>query len=113
MECTPVRNLKLDSKDREALKTIRKAQRNGKMLEVVLPAGVMASIFLGNNSAEAAFNIKSTDWVRFAKSMQAIGPMVRKTIIKVARMQLLRHELSPKQRQFWKNIENGCEGALQ
>lgn len=112
MECKPVRNLKLDSKDREALKTIRKAQRNGKMLEIIMPAGVMATIFLGNNSAETTFNIATTDWARFAKSMQAIGPMVRRTINQTAQLQLLRHELSTKQRQFWRNIRNGCEGAL-
>lgn len=53
MECPDISRLKLDRADEEALEEIRRAQRAGNLLEVVMPAGVMATIFLGNNAAQA------------------------------------------------------------
>jgi len=82
MDCPTISGLKLDSEDQEALEAIKKAQRNGNMLEILLPAGVLTTIFLGNNSAQVTFNVHSTDWVLFAQSMSKIQPVVRKTISK-------------------------------
>lgn len=110
MDCPTISGLKLDSEDREALDAIRKAQRNGNMLEILLPAGVLTTIFLGNNSAQVTFNVHSTDWVLFAQSMSKVQPIVRKTISKIAQMQRLRTGLSYEQRQFWKAVDNGCGG---
>lgn len=110
MDCPTISGLKLDSEDQEALEAIRKAQRNGNMLEILLPAGVLTTIFLGNNSAQVTFNVHSTDWVLFAQSMSKIQPVVRKTISKIAQMQRLRAGLSYEQRQFWEAVDNGCGG---
>ncbi|NWO07610.1 MAG: hypothetical protein HLX50_18520 [Alteromonadaceae bacterium] len=110
MECPTISNLKLDSKDQEALEAIRKAQRNGKMLEILLPTSVLTTIFLGNNAAQATYNIHSTDWVLFTQAMSKISPMVRKAVSKIAKMQRLRAGLSFEQRQFWKAVDAGCGG---
>ena len=85
MDCPTISGLKLDSEDQEALEAIRKAQRNGNMLEILLPAGVLTTIFLGNNSTQVTFNVHSTDWVLFAQSMSKIQPIVRKNISKIGR----------------------------
>lgn len=110
MECPTISGLKLDSQDQEALEAIRKAQRNGNMLEILLPAGVLTTIFLGNNATQVTYNVHSTDWVLFAQSMSKISPIVRKTISKVAQMQRLRAGLSYEQRQFWEAVGAGCGG---
>nr|WP_297401306.1 hypothetical protein [uncultured Marinobacter sp.] len=110
MDCPTISGLKLDSEDQDALESIRKAQRNGNMLEILLPAGVLTTIFLGNNSAQVTFNVHSTDWVLFARSMSKIQPVVRKTISNIAQMQRLRAGLSYEQRQFWEAVDNGCGG---
>ena len=71
MECPDISNLKLDRADEEALEEIRKVQRAGNLLQIVMPAGAMATIFLGNNAAQALYNIHSIDWILF---VLAIGP---------------------------------------
>jgi|SRR5690554_1015756 len=109
MECPTISGLRLDSEDLEAIEAIRKAQRNGNMLEIMLPAGVMTTIFLGNNSAQAAYNIHSTDWVQFADAMTRISPMVKKRIETISQMQRLRAGLSYEQTQFWRAVESGCQ----
>ncbi|MAL98250.1 MAG: hypothetical protein CL583_07335 [Alteromonadaceae bacterium] len=110
MECPSIINLKFNDRDVEALEAIRKIERNGSMLEKVVPVGVMAKIFLGNNSAQASYNIASTDWVLFTQSMNSIRPMVRRRVSDIAKLQRLRHNLSPKQRQFWEAVDKGCRG---
>ena len=60
---------------------IRKAQRNGNMLEIMLPAGVLTTIFLGNNSAQAAYNIHSTDWAQLSEAMTYISPMFGRELL--------------------------------
>ncbi|TVP53850.1 MAG: hypothetical protein EA349_12990 [Halomonadaceae bacterium] len=47
MKCPTISDLQLDQNDEKALDAIRRAQRNGKMLERALPVGVMTTIFLG------------------------------------------------------------------
>lgn len=110
MDCPTISGLTLDAEDQDALEAIRKAQRNGNMLEILLPAGVLTTIFLGNNSAQVTYNVHSTDWVLFAQAMSKVQPVVRKTISKIAKMQRLRSGLSYQQRQFWKAVDNGCGG---
>ncbi|OEY65480.1 hypothetical protein [Marinobacter sp. X15-166B] len=109
MECPTISGLRLDSEDLEAIEAIQKSQRNGNMLEIMLPAGVMTAIFLGNNSAQAAYNIHSTDWVQFAEAMTRISPMVKNRIVTISRMQRLRAGLSYEQTQFWRAVEAGCQ----
>lgn len=109
MECPTISGLRLDSKDLEAIEAIAKAQRNGKMLEIMLPAGVMATIFLGSKPAQVAYNIQSTDWVQFAAAMSRISPIVRQRIVTIAQMQRLRAGLSYEQKQFWRAVESGCQ----
>ena len=75
------------------------------MLEILLPAGVLTTIFLGNNAGQVTYNVHSTNWVLFAQSMSKIQPIVRKTISKVAQIQRTRAGLSYEQRQFWEAVE--------
>jgi xanthine dehydrogenase iron-sulfur cluster and FAD-binding subunit A len=110
MECPSIVNIRFSEKDLEALEAIRRAERNGEWLQKTLPVGVMATIFLGNKAPEASFNIASTDWVLFTQSMNSIGPMVRRRVGDIAKMQRLRQALTYQQRQFWEAVDNGCRG---
>ncbi|AXS83596.1 MULTISPECIES: hypothetical protein [Marinobacter] len=110
MECPDISSLKLDRADEEALEEIRRAQRAGSLLEVVMPAGVMATIFLGNNAAQATYNIHSTDWVLFAHAMSTLPDMIRARVSQVAKIRILTGSLSYEQRQFWDAVDNGCGG---
>ena len=82
MDCPTISGLRLDAEDLEAIEAIRRAQRNGNMLQIMLPAGIMTTIFLGNNSAQTVYNIHSTDWVQFADAMTHISPIIRNRIVK-------------------------------
>ena len=110
MECPDISSLKLDRADEEALEQIRRAQRAGNLLEVVMPAGVMATIFLGNNAAQATYNIHSTDWVLFARAMSTLPDMIRARVSQVAKIRILTGSLSYEQRQFWDAVDKGCGG---
>lgn len=110
MECPSIVNLRFSDKDWEALEAIRKAERNGDWLERALPVGVLTTIFLGNKSPEALFNIATTEWVLFTQSMNSISPMVRRRVSDIAKMQRLRQGLTFQQRQFWEAVDNGCRG---
>ena len=110
MECPDIRNLKLDRADEEALEEIRKVQRAGNLLQVVMPAGVMATIFLGNNAAQTLYNIHSTDWVLFVRAMSTPPGMIRARVRQVAKLRILTGSLSYEQRQFWDAVDKGCGG---
>ena len=112
MKCPNITGLKLDNDDWEAIEDIRRRQRAGNMLEVVMPAGVLATIFLGNNSAQATFNVSGFDFVLFTKAMSHAGDIVRKSIEKEARMQYFSPGKSYEQRQFWKAIYSSCTGGV-
>jgi len=110
MECPNISNLKLDRADEEALGEIRRAQRAGNQLKVLMPAGVMATIFLGNNALQATYNIHSTDWMLFARAMKTLPSIVRGRVSQVAKLRILGGGLSYEQRQFWGAVDKGCGG---
>jgi hypothetical protein len=110
MECPDISRLKLDRADEDALDEIRRAQRAGNLLEVVMPSGVLATIFLGNNVAKATYSLHSTDWVLFAQAMSTLPDMIRARISQVAKLRILTGGLSYEQRQFWDAVDNGCGG---
>lgn len=112
MDCPDITGLKLDNDDWEATKDIRRRPRAGNMLEIMMPAGVLTTIFLGNNSAQATFNISGFDFVLFARAMSQAGDLVRKSVEKEARMQYLSSGKNYEQRQFWKAIYSGCTGGV-
>ncbi len=108
MKCPSIYGLKLGEDDWEAIEDIRRRRRAGEMLQVIMPAGVLATIFLGNNSAQATFNISTFDFALFTKAMSHAGNIVRSSIEKEARLQYLAPGKSYEQRQFWKAIYSGC-----
>lgn len=110
MECPDITNLKLDHKDQDALEEIRRVQRAGNLLEIIMPAGVFATIFLGNNSAQATYNIHSTDWVAFTKAMSTVPDTMQYRIEQIAKFRILDGGMGNEQRQFWDAVKSGCRG---
>ncbi|HDZ56844.1 MAG TPA: hypothetical protein ENI17_12220 [Pseudomonas xinjiangensis] len=112
MRCPTIYGLKFGKSDLDALRRIRELPRNRKLLEVSLPAGVLANIFLGNNPAQIMYNVSGTDWTHLAQAMIAASAIERNVFIQTARLQQLRAGSTPNQRQFWKAVESGCQGVL-
>ncbi|HDZ55198.1 MAG TPA: hypothetical protein ENI17_11670 [Pseudomonas xinjiangensis] len=110
MRCPDISNLKLDRRDQDALKRIRSIQRAGNVLEVVMPAGVMSVIFLGNGPSQTLYNIHSADWVLFAQALNGLPSIIRTQIANAAKLRLLDGGLSAEQRKFWDAVERGCGG---
>ena len=108
MECQDIKGLKLDADDWDVIEDIRRRQRAGNMLEIIMPAGALATIFLGNNAGQATFNISGFDFVQFTKAMIKIDGIVRGRIEYHARIQYLIPGKSNEQKQFWKSIAQGC-----
>lgn len=101
--------LNLDRADKAALEDIRRIQRAGNFLENAIPNGVLAAIFLGNNIVQVAYNIYTTDWVLFARSMKTLPDIVRVKISQIAKLRILSGVLNYEQRQFWNAVDQGCE----
>lgn len=110
MECPDITNLKLEREDHESLEEIRRVQRSGNLLEVFMPSGVLTVIFLGNNAAQATYNIHSTDWVQFAKGMSALPKIIGGRISQIAQLRIATGALNNEQRQFWDAVDSGCGG---
>lgn len=110
MRCPPIHGLLFDQSDLIALRRLREMPRNRKLLEVALPAGVMANIFLGNGSAQVSYNIATSDWATLAQAMAAASAIERNAFIQTARLQQLRAGSTHEQRSFWKAVEDGCKG---
>ncbi|NWO07228.1 MAG: hypothetical protein HLX50_16525 [Alteromonadaceae bacterium] len=109
MECPSINSLVLDERDVETLEQIRKIIRNMDFISVLMPAGVMHSIFTKNNAAGASYNIATFEWRTFASAMSKIPSIKRRRIRDVAGMRSLDPGLSPNQRQFWRAVYKGCE----
>lgn len=110
MRCPPIHGLRFNQSDITALRRLRELPRTRKLLETALPAGVMATIFLGNNSAQVAHSINSTDWSTLALAMTSVSAIERNTFVQTARLQQLRSGSTHEQRLFWRAVENGCQG---
>lgn len=110
MRCPTIHGLKFDKSDYDALRRIRELPRNRRLLEVALPAGVLARIFLGNSPTQVAYNIHSEDWNQLVRAMAAASAIERNVFLQNARLQQLRSGSTHNQRLFWKAVENGCQG---
>lgn len=110
MRCPPIHGLQFDHSDMVALRRLREMPRNRKLLEVALPAGVMATIFLGNGSGQVSYTIAVSDWSALAQAMASASAIQRNSFVQTARLQQLRAGSTHDQRLFWKAVEDGCTG---
>ncbi len=109
MECPSINNLVLAERDVKALEQIRKIIRNMDFISVLMPTGVMHSIFTKNNAAGTSYNIATHEWRTFASAMSKIPTIKRGRIRDVAGMRSLAPDLSVNQRHFWRAVYRGCE----
>ena len=109
MECPSISSLVLDERDVESLEQIQKIIRNMDFIAVLLPTGVMHSIFTKNNAVGASYNIATHEWRAFASAMSQIPSIKRGRIRDVAGMRSLDPGISAKQRLFWRAVYDGCE----
>ncbi len=109
MECLSITELTLEEGDIESLKAIRKISRNLEFIKLIMPAGVMYSLFFKNHPVGAAYNISTHEWHGFTVAMSRMPSLERKQIIKAAKMRALDMNTGYKQRQFWKAVVRGCE----
>lgn len=109
MECPTIRGLKLDHDDILALEDIRRRQRAGRQLEYILPAGVIATIFLGNSAPQTVYNIQNFDFVLFSQAMSGASVITRRAVHDAAARQVVSPGKTFLQRQFWMAIADGCE----
>ncbi len=109
MDCPIIEGLSFDSRSREDLAKIRKIQELSQALAISVSLGVFANIFAGNNTAESAYNIYSTDWQLFAQAMMAVPAIQRRAIYNEAAMQAFDHMNQRRQHLFWKAVANGCQ----
>ncbi|SEB04143.1 hypothetical protein [Alkalimonas amylolytica] len=110
MECPDLNSLVLSERDFEVINEIRRIHQNGRLLERALPAGVMATIFVGSNSMQASYNITTTDWEMFAQAMAALPNIVRTRVYQQANLRRLERGITPQQSLFWRAVADGCRG---
>ena len=108
MDCPNINGLKLDQDDLNSIEIIRNSEKAGNMLQIVMPAGALSSIFLGNNVLKSTYNIFSFEFAEFARAMTKINALTRKTMEREAQYQYITSTDS-EQKAFWKAIYEGCK----
>jgi hypothetical protein len=107
MACIPINNVQFSPQSRDAIDDIRRRMEAGRVLSILLPAGVMATIFVGNKPLIANYNITQTDFVTFTRAMSSLPAIQRKVIRDIAAMQALSR--TGKESQFWQGVYDGCD----
>jgi hypothetical protein len=106
MECIPINNITFDHVSLEAIREIRRKRQLTATLSIVMPAGTMANIFLGNDVLKSSYNITQTDFATLAKAIRGLPAIERKIIRDIAAMQALSHFGT--ESIFWRGIADGC-----
>lgn len=106
MSCVTVRDVKFSADSQQAIERIRNRIESGKLLMGMLPAGVMATIFLGNKPLHAAYNVSNTDFAALTEALMGVPTIVRRAVYNDASMMYL--STTGKEAAFWRGIAEGC-----
>jgi len=101
-----ISTMRFSASSRDAIKDIKRIQGAANLLATVLAGSVLFEIFIGNGALSSANNIREKDWETWAKAMRAVPNMVRASINRIAREQLLKFP-GKSEREFWEAIEHG------
>jgi hypothetical protein len=107
MQCPNLGEIAFSAHSVQAINEIRRKKELGKLLAVVVSAGHVINIFLGNDALKATYSLQSTDFVAFARAMKAIPDVARAAIYKTA-TEAWYYSSNHKERQFWQAIASGC-----
>jgi len=107
MGCISIDNVKFDQESIRAIEDIKQKKEFAQALNVAMPLGAMANIFLGNRVPEVGVSLAMTDFEVLAKAMKSMPAIQRKVIRDIATMQAIFH--MGKESLFWRGIANGCE----
>lgn len=107
MQCVSIVSVKFDQESISAIKDIKRRQNLTTALSLVMPAGTMANIFLGNGVLKSSFVILTTDFEALAKAIASLPAIQRKVIRDIATMQAILH--TGQESTFWKGVADGCE----
>lgn len=106
MKCVTLNDVHFSPSSINAIKEIRRQIKLHKALSVIIPAGSMMVIFLGNGALQSAYNIAQTDFESLAQGMSSLRLMQRRAVRLQASMQVL--ETSGKEKNFWEGVLHGC-----
>ena len=111
MNCPEITDLTFSASGIKAIEEIRRKQRLGKGLIVLIGSSVLVNIFVGMHGIEkplsAAWNIKQADWEAWPQAMVSVGPMLREQIQMIA-FDEYHKQHTGKEHEFWKAVMNGC-----
>jgi hypothetical protein len=107
MNCPTLHSLKLDNQSKQAVDKIRHGADLTRLLSGALSLGSLSGIFTRSSALQASYNIYNTDFVSFAKAMDGISKLRRRTVHQIALSEYLRVG-DFNQRQFWRAIYEGC-----
>lgn len=107
MECPNIGEIKLSGRSVEAIDEIRRIRQVADRLAVVMSAGIVANIFVGNGLLEASYTFYDIDFEQFSKSMKGIPAIAKKRVQDEADRAWL-DVSNYKEKQFWRAISSGC-----
>ncbi|AZG74787.1 hypothetical protein [Shewanella livingstonensis] len=64
---------------------------------------------VSSNTSQTSYSIYSTNWEYFFKTFSSLDRFANNQIETIAGMQMLRSEISSKERLFWKSVHYGCK----
>lgn len=110
MECVSLTGIKFSPRSVEAIGEFRRKHRLARLLTGALPAGTMATIFVGNDALKASFSAFSSDFKVLAEAMKSVPDIERKVLSDIAQYAAL--DTAGSESLFWrqvaKGIQNGC-----
>ncbi|UJL42393.1 hypothetical protein KDH10_003567 [Shewanella vesiculosa] len=129
--CPTIVDLQLDTKSIEAINSINDILKTkdtglwvtliGQLLLIFGGLGVNAKasnnviekslVFksVSSDSSQTSYSIFSTNWEYFFKTFSSLDRFANNQIETIAGMQMLRSEISSKERVFWKSVHYGCK----
>ena len=105
MDCRAVSGVTFGPRSLEAIEEIKRKHHLSVMLQVVVPVGTIASIFVGNGALDSAYNVYSTDFAMMARAVAAVPAVERVVILRIAQLAAL--DTAGQESEFWKQVARG------
>lgn len=112
-KCPSAENIQFSERGQKALQRINDKAELGQLLSKVMPASMMASIFVGGELPNTLYSISTTDWEGWIGAMQSVPKITAKAIESEAELAAFDLESSNSKNRseidFFKAISEGCK----
>lgn len=111
MKCPDIDSLEFSERGKLAIKEIRRIKDLNQWLSITIVGGTFANIFAGNGMIKSDYNLKQTDFDKFAEGLKSSPNVARNIIDRISKYESIKAKTN-KERLFWKAVAKGCKANL-